>query len=1224
MAPPVVVSTDGDLAMEGPPPDERFTVAAQPVEKPVQGNDTAPEPLEKEEPQDAEGPTAKQRADWSEHPEKGTNKCWNPRCYRNATVDSEYKGRRCCEPCREHFYSVSSFCPGCGLGYEFEEAPENEANPFIGCSNCDHWVHRKCEDPALKIGMYDGEFLMRDFYCFDCRATKGLEIDWRFPRDLLLEGQRDGEAGVLILKTPFLWSGVHKKAVHPIIIVGFDFRHDREDKRVVISMMATKVSGEELCWTREHLLVGSTRPLPSWETVEKKKKTYSKPRGVWAATRSLFDASSPVIELLSEEGKELYSIIVRELEEWQEEYDALLTGAIPTNYTDVDSSDEEDGRRAKRRKVDQPRSKRGRARRQQSARTGSLSDVPWTTTAFPSTLDVAHVEESDEEDELDDGDSALQVPSVVWARMPGKGPSWTPAVLTHVLKESTSSSRYMVYFLEREELPVMHLRPTQSVSSVVEDASTVESGVEGSVKESESAPAESSEVKSETSVSAGENEAAAAPSSTEALGTEDQYGRPISQWLRDALQTRLTPAERERNCKYNWLERNAIQAWSCDRKPEYERIIKRAPSHKRRHLLDAILFGDAYYSGKFDDWERKGLPTHIYKDYLRQKSVQEHIESQGKFYEATKNTLSVMYMKCFLEMSLIELHWRCACRTRQFVKAVRDDHYGGWHLIAAQDWPTDEQIDEGLEEEVILVYAGTLLTYEEAMDMERRSEDVHTDLNRYVAEVPNSNCIWDFSRDMRLLPTEDNFFVDGRSYADPTTPWWSPGPTVNHERVEYCKLEPRHCEAGRQRKRRSDEDSPRDWLRGFWLQRKKGEVITCGEPLFWSYDGGAGKFDRDFNLIGAPPPQGWISTAEIKRTGRHGRSARSQPSAPNTTVTLGGSSMRSTFSEWFPLVPARQLNLRLTLFSGQVFVWKALNAGTDAEVYCGVIGSTAVRLRNTKSGAVDYSCCPAKNKDKARRQLWDFFQLDTDIDTLYDDWEKRDRIFRTVVQDKCIRGLRVIHQEPFECLVSFITSQNNNVKRISLLLNSLRQRFGTHLATLEPNEKGDEVCELYQFPSLKQFEAATEEDFRKMGFGYRARYLHSLIATLKDDVMYEKLHYLNAFEQEQECRKFLTSFVGVGRKVADCVALFSMRGKALRPGMVAAFGLRNYMGSKKTPNTVTDAVHEDINATMRSVLGDYAGWAHSILFTAELMANPHAEANKASSGTKSGVKRGRE
>jgi hypothetical protein len=158
-----------------------------------------------------------------------------------------------------------------------------------------------------------------------------------------------------------------------------------------------------------------------------------------------------------------------------------------------------------------------------------------------------------------------------------------------------------------------------------------------------------------------------------------------------------------------------------------------------------------------------------------------------------------------------------------------------------------------VEQEICLVYPGTILTFGEAKQLEEASgcDDVHRDANRYVAEIPNTSVFMDQSGRQNLNPTGSNLYVDGLKYADPRSPLWAPGPTVNHERVLFAKLEPHHSETAN--------------LRGFWLQRKKGETITKGEPLFWNYDCGAGKFDLDFGLAGKPPPFGWKPSLGRKR-----------------------------------------------------------------------------------------------------------------------------------------------------------------------------------------------------------------------------------------------------------------------------------------------------------------------------------------------------------------------
>jgi hypothetical protein len=209
-------------------------------------------------------------------------------------------------------------------------------------------------------------------------------------------------------------------------------------------------------------------------------------------------------------------------------------------------------------------------------------------------------------------------------------------------------------------------------------------------------------------------------------------------------------------------------------------------------------------------------------------------------------------LRLFLETNMIELHWRCIGYARQFVKAVPDEIFGGFHLIAAQDWPTDKDVDRGIPE-VCLIYPGQVLTSDEARELENACKSgIHEDRNRYVAEMPNTAVIYDKTGKVNVNSTGKNLFVDGFKYADPLSPIWAPGPTVNHERVKYCKLAPYHVVG------------TGDSMRGFWLQRKKGEIITKGEPLFWSYDCGAGKFDKDYGLsTSTPPPIGWISTEDI-------------------------------------------------------------------------------------------------------------------------------------------------------------------------------------------------------------------------------------------------------------------------------------------------------------------------------------------------------------------------
>ena len=293
-----------------------------------------------------------------------------------------------------------------------------------------------------------------------------------------------------------------------------------------------------------------------------------------------------------------------------------------------------------------------------------------------------------------------------------------------------------------------------------------------------------------------------------------------------------------------------VKPWAGPHTTSYiERIQTMSSSSGRKKLLlDAIELGNRLV--QFPE----AVPDFVRKDNLKRASIQSHSESVLRSMEQVRLKLKLEHLKLFMESNMVELHWRTIGYARQFVKAVPDEIFGGFHLIAAQDWPTDKDVENGVPD-VFLIYPGQVLTETEAHELENACKSgIHEDRNRYVAEIPNTAVIYDKSKSVNVNTTGKNLFVDGFKYADPLSAIWAPGPTVNHERVKYCKLAPHHV------------TGTADSMRGFWLQRKRGEIITKGEPLFWSYDCGAGKFDKDYGLTSSTPaPIGYRSTDEITR-----------------------------------------------------------------------------------------------------------------------------------------------------------------------------------------------------------------------------------------------------------------------------------------------------------------------------------------------------------------------
>lgn len=118
-------------------------------------------------------------------------------------------------------------------------------------------------------------------------------------------------------------------------------------------------------------------------------------------------------------------------------------------------------------------------------------------------------------------------------------------------------------------------------------------------------------------------------------------------------------------------------------------------------------------------------------------------------------------------------------------------------------------------------------------------------------------------------------------------------------------------------------------------------------------------------------------------------------------------------------------------------------------------------------------------------------------------------------------GVRILKQDLFEMLISFIVSANNNIKRIQLILGRLREKLG------DKTENG------YAFPSFQQMLTVDQDFFAMIGAGYRASYLFKVLRQVTP----EKLNVWQDLPTA-ELRKNLLSLMGVGPKVADCILLF--------------------------------------------------------------------------------------
>lgn len=207
------------------------------------------------------------------------------------------------------------------------------------------------------------------------------------------------------------------------------------------------------------------------------------------------------------------------------------------------------------------------------------------------------------------------------------------------------------------------------------------------------------------------------------------------------------------------------------------------------------------------------------------------------------------------------------------------------------------------------------------------------------------------------------------------------------------------------------------------------------------------------------------------------------------------------------------LNLDLTLDCGQAFRWERQSDGSWSGVARGVFLNISqqddtVVLKNTTPR--DYE------------EVWrEYFDFDHDYAEICGRLKSDGLIAPTVDE---YYGIRILNQDSWEALCSFVISQQNNIKRIKGIIKRLCEKYGDEAA---PG--------FYSFPSAQRLSSLTEEDFEELGTGYRAKYLVRLSkAVAAGEIDLKKIKALPL----EEARRELLSIYGVGIKVANCALLF--------------------------------------------------------------------------------------
>lgn len=254
-------------------------------------------------------------------------------------------------------------------------------------------------------------------------------------------------------------------------------------------------------------------------------------------------------------------------------------------------------------------------------------------------------------------------------------------------------------------------------------------------------------------------------------------------------------------------------------------------------------------------------------------------------------------------------------------------------------------------------------------------------------------------------------------------------------------------------------------------------------------------------------------------------------------------------------------------------------------------------------------------EDNTEELVKHYLNLTPNLTKLYQQWSVSDTNFAKKAPK--FTGVRILKQDAWEALVGFICSSNNNIIRISQMVHKLCVNYGPLVGQLD-----DEVYHDFPPPSALAVDGV-EARLRSLGFGYRAKYIYQTACIVaskppgwldslrnpESPVLGQKPTSAGEWAAEgregyRAAHEELLTLQGVGPKVADCVCLMGLGwGEAVPVDThVWQIAQRDYKFGKGKHASLTKATYDAVGNRFRSLWGKEAGWAHSVLFTADLKA----------------------
>jgi N-glycosylase/DNA lyase len=291
-----------------------------------------------------------------------------------------------------------------------------------------------------------------------------------------------------------------------------------------------------------------------------------------------------------------------------------------------------------------------------------------------------------------------------------------------------------------------------------------------------------------------------------------------------------------------------------------------------------------------------------------------------------------------------------------------------------------------------------------------------------------------------------------------------------------------------------------------------------------------------------------------------------------------------SYGDYVTIQNVKNFKLKHIFECGQIFRFQEIGEGN----YIIIAFGTLIELKEQDNNILIYN-----STEEDVKNIWiKYFDLDRDYSVIKKELS-RDTLLKESIDFGY--GVRVLNQDPFEMVISFITSARNNIPSIKKTVNKMSTKWGKKI-----NYK-DEIY--YSFPNIDEIKDATLEEIQETGASFRSKYILDTINNIYNSKKEKEslkigekslnskysLDYIKSLNDD-ECHVALQEFKGVGAKVADCIMLFSMEKTSAFPVDVwVKRAMIHFYGAEESSLN-------KIRIFGRNKFGELAGFAQQYLF----------------------------